>query len=351
MKERLYMKHVMAVICGLVLMHAFSGISSAFESDIKGSKDHSLIPRMMGFYISGYTSVELGSSKFIGSDKKARTVEGRKTYIEYKLKNDVSVPGELKIRRTVQDDLKKIGGNILFDDNFNRCTTIIVQKDGVETWVDVRAYDKMYRLTIIEKDITDHEPVASLERLPRNIDPAVFPGHAPLASDKMASIRPSVTYVYVGMNFDHQNPYNKSLTHLTIELTTPKPLTDNFFFPDVPEFQAQGYKLVISDGINTISSSDPGFSFASVAATNRIYSIDKNGLPNSWSLYCERLDNNRLIMSSTYAPGIYAHEGGDSTTKYTPSYGTAEYSAWTLGDSHVAIPVGPGSGKGTWSIK
>ena len=345
------MKHVKTMIFGLVIMLAFSGISTAAETDIKGSKDHSLIPRLSGFYISGYTIVELGNGKFIGSDKKAITVEGRKTYIEYRLKNDVPVPGELKIRRTVQEDLKKIGGNILFDDNFNRCSTLVARKDGMEVWVDVRAYDKMYRLTIIEKDITDHESASNLERLPKNIDPATVPGRLPLTSEIIASVQPSVTYVYVGMNFDHQNPYNKSLTHLTIELTTPKPVTDNFSFPDVTEFQAKGYKLVISDGINTISSSDPGFSFATVAATNRIYSIDKNGLPNTWSLYCERIDNNRIIMSSTYAPGVYAHEGGDSTTKYTPSYGAAEYSAWTLGDSHVAIPVGPGSGKGTWTMK
>lgn len=56
-------------------------------------------------------------------------------------------------------------------------------------------------------------------------------------------------------------------------------------------------------------------------------------------------------MSSKYAPGIYSHEGGDSTTKFPPSYGKAEYSAWTFGDSHVGVPIGPRSGKGAWSIK
>lgn len=163
-----------------------------------------------------------------------------------------------------------------------------------------------------------------------------------------------VTYKYTGLNFDHQNPYNSALTHITIELTTPKPVSDNFNFPDVPQFQAQGYKLVITDGVNTISSSDTGFSFGTIAATNRIYSIDENGLPKTWSLSCE-LNNTgskiKITMSSRYAPGIYANEGGDSTDKaFLVPYKT-EYKAWTLGNSHVGIPLGSGSGKGTWTIK
>lgn len=163
-----------------------------------------------------------------------------------------------------------------------------------------------------------------------------------------------VTYKYTGLNFDHQNPHNSALTHITIELTTPKPLTDNFLFPDVPQFQAQGYKLVISDGISTVSSTDPGFSFGTGASTNRIYSIDENGLPKTWSLSCEYNNSGskyKVSMSSRYAPGIYANEGGDNTDNFSYNTNKTEYHAWTLGNSHVGIPLGSGSGKGTWSIK
>ena len=49
-------------------------------------------------------------------------------------------PGELKIRRNVQDALKKIGGKVVYDDNFNKISTIVVQKDNKETWIEVRSY-------------------------------------------------------------------------------------------------------------------------------------------------------------------------------------------------------------------
>ena len=161
------MKHVKAVILGLMFILVYSISSTAAETDIKGSKDLSFIPRLPGFFISGYSTVELGSSKFIGRNIKASIVEGTKTFIEYRLMGDAPVPGELKIRRTLQENARKMGGSILFDDNFNRCSTIVFQKDGMAVWTDVRAYDKMYRLTIIEKKISG--PSGTVADIQRNV--------------------------------------------------------------------------------------------------------------------------------------------------------------------------------------
>jgi hypothetical protein len=60
----------------------------------------------------------------------------------------------LKIRRNVQDALKKSGGKVVFDDNFNRTSTIVGKKDDRETWIGVRSYTKMCRLhpTIMRKE-------------------------------------------------------------------------------------------------------------------------------------------------------------------------------------------------------
>jgi len=54
------------------------------------------------------------------TDKKPVSIEGHKYYIEYRLNAGASEPGELKIRKNVQDALKKIGGKVVFDDNFNK---------------------------------------------------------------------------------------------------------------------------------------------------------------------------------------------------------------------------------------
>jgi outer membrane protein OmpA-like peptidoglycan-associated protein len=91
-------------------------------------------------------------------------------YIEYRLDKGAAEPGELKIRRNIQDALKKIGGKVLFDDNFNKTSTIVVQKDNKETWVEVRSYNNMYRLRIVEKEIMKQEVVANAEAMGNDIN-------------------------------------------------------------------------------------------------------------------------------------------------------------------------------------
>lgn len=155
------MKRAMAVFFSLFFVVAVSGISMAAEVDVKGSKDHPLLTRMPDFFISGYKYTEFDSYRFIDQTKKPVVVEGQKYYFQYNLKSGVVAPGELKIRRNIQEALKKIGGKVLFDDNFNKASTIMLQKGGKETWVEVRAYDKMYRLTIVEKEAMKQEVVAN----------------------------------------------------------------------------------------------------------------------------------------------------------------------------------------------
>ncbi|MBI5473847.1 MAG: OmpA family protein, partial [Ignavibacteriae bacterium] len=98
------------------------------------------------------------------------SIEGHKYYIEYRLNKGAAEPGELKIRRNIQDALKKIGGKVLFDDNFNRASTILLQKEGKETWIEVRSYNNMYRLTIVEREIMKQEVTANAESMGNDIN-------------------------------------------------------------------------------------------------------------------------------------------------------------------------------------
>jgi outer membrane protein OmpA-like peptidoglycan-associated protein len=97
-------------------------------------------------------------------------IEGHKYYFEYRLDKGAAEPGELKIRRNIQDALKNIGGKVLFDDNFNKTSTIVLQKEGKETWVEVRSYNNMYRLSIVEKGIMKQDVVASAEAMGKDIN-------------------------------------------------------------------------------------------------------------------------------------------------------------------------------------
>lgn len=164
------MKNITVVILGLFVVLAGFGLSSAADQDVKGSKDPSLLSRMPNFHISGYKRTEFDSHKFINEDKKQVIIEGQKYYIEYRLDKGAAEPGELKIRRNIQNALKNIGGKVLFDDNFNRTSTIVLQKEGKETWVEVRSYNNMYRLSIVEKGIMKQDVVANAEAMGKDIN-------------------------------------------------------------------------------------------------------------------------------------------------------------------------------------
>jgi outer membrane protein OmpA-like peptidoglycan-associated protein len=164
------MKKVILVIFSLFFLMTGEGFSLTTQQDIKGAKDHPLLSRMPDFYISDYNDAEFNSYKFIGPDKKPVIIEGHKFFIGYKLNSGTPEPGELKIRKNVQDALNKIGGKVVFDDNFNRVSTIVVQKDGKETWVEVRSFNNMYRLNIVERAIMKQEIVADAEAMGNDIN-------------------------------------------------------------------------------------------------------------------------------------------------------------------------------------
>jgi OmpA-OmpF porin, OOP family len=172
------MKNVVAVIFSLFFLLTVEGFSQVPQPDIKGSKDHPLISRMPDFWISEYKENEFDSYKFIGADKKPLIIEGHKYSILYKLNSGVSEPGALKITKNIQNALKKIGGNVVLDDNFNRLSTILVQKDGKETWIEVRCYSGiMYRLSIVEREIMKQEVIADANAMGNDISSS---GHVSL---------------------------------------------------------------------------------------------------------------------------------------------------------------------------
>jgi OmpA-OmpF porin, OOP family len=164
------MKKATAVIFSLFFVLTGFGLSLAADQDIKGSKDHPLLSRMPNFFISGYKDTEFDSQRFITQNNKPVNIEGHKYFIEYRLNKGAADPGELKIRRNIQDALKKIGGKVVFDDNFNRASTIVVQKDGKETWIEVRSGGNFYRLAIVEKELMKQVVTANAEAMGNDIN-------------------------------------------------------------------------------------------------------------------------------------------------------------------------------------
>jgi hypothetical protein len=165
------MKKVIIFTLSLFFLMSIKGISQVTQQDIKGSKDHPLLSRMPDFWISEYKVNEYDSYRFIGGDKKPLVIEGHKYSILYKLKSGATEPGALNITRNIQDALKNIGGKVIVDDSFSKLSTILVQKDGKETWIEVRCYSGiMFRLTIVEREIMKQEIVADAEAMGNDIN-------------------------------------------------------------------------------------------------------------------------------------------------------------------------------------
>jgi len=163
------MKNLFIVIFSLLLLLPGKTFSQA-DQDFKGSKDHPLLTRMPDFHISSYKDIEFDSYKYLGGDKKLVVIEGHKYYYEYRLNTGKPEPGELKIRRNIQEAMKKIGAKVVFDDNFNKMSTIVLQKDGKETWLEVRSYNHMYRMNIVEREIMKQEIVADASAMGNDLN-------------------------------------------------------------------------------------------------------------------------------------------------------------------------------------
>lgn len=161
------MKKTMMLLFSLFFVLAAFGLCAGADQDRRGSKDHPLLSRMPDFHISDYKDIEFDSYKFIVDQNKKPVpvnVEGHKYYIRYDLNSGAAKPGNLKIVRNIENALKNIGGKILVDVagqwGVFRSSTIMVQKGGKETWINVKAADTSYELTIVEKEAMKQEVVA-----------------------------------------------------------------------------------------------------------------------------------------------------------------------------------------------
>lgn len=143
------MKKTVAVIFSIFFVFASFALAMAADQDVAGGRDYPLLSRMPNFHIAEYREKDYEGHKFVGKEGKKRSFEGHYYYIRYILDNGADKPGALKIIRHIQDALKKIGGQVTSDRSMS--STIMIQKDRKETWVEVKAYPAEYVLTIVER--------------------------------------------------------------------------------------------------------------------------------------------------------------------------------------------------------
>jgi len=142
------MKHIFRV-CTIIFIVLITASITYANKDLKGSSDYPLISRMPGFWIAAYQESEYDSHTFRDSANNKIIIEGHKYFIEYRLKKGGQEPGRLMILNNHENALKKIDAEIL--KQTNKDFYCKVTKEGKEIFIQVRALDRLYRLTIVER--------------------------------------------------------------------------------------------------------------------------------------------------------------------------------------------------------
>jgi OOP family OmpA-OmpF porin len=140
-------------------LFAFAG-AFAQEPDAEGCKDHPLLSRMKGFYITSCES-NFDAVDIYTAEGTTVTVEGQKTVIGYALNEGAPSPSYLQIRRNYGNAMKSLGGTLLYEEG--RYASFKLVKNGKEVWVAVEAFNEGgdYTLTILEVEAMEQEVTAN----------------------------------------------------------------------------------------------------------------------------------------------------------------------------------------------
>jgi OOP family OmpA-OmpF porin len=147
----------------------FSGVAlAAQETDEEGCKDHPLLSRMKGYKIS-YCESNFDAVEFTVGEDQTRTLEGRKTAINYDLTEGAAKPSELQILRNYINAVKAAGGTLVYQSDTYMCSKIA--KEGGEIWVSVSTANggNGYQLIILEvgemaQEVTAGDMLAALNK-------------------------------------------------------------------------------------------------------------------------------------------------------------------------------------------
>ena len=136
----------------LALCLVVPSVASA-QDDEEGGKDHPLVPRMAGFYISGYTAKDFNGHTFVLANDQEVRVEGKYWEIDYWIKDGAKAPSPLEIARNYRNAFVAQGGSLRLADEDGTYTVIVLKQGGGELWFgcEVSNGGETYTVTIVER--------------------------------------------------------------------------------------------------------------------------------------------------------------------------------------------------------
>jgi len=164
------MKKIGYILCGILFVSFLTTGVALAQTDIQGSKDHPLITRMPGYYITEYNVSEFGGfdpTVIGGTDVHW---EGKVYSYGYSREEGGRPISMLQIVRNYETAIKQAGGKVLGGDE--RRVAAEIRKEGGLTGVYVEAFNDglNYRLTIVESQTMQQEVVADAKAMRNDLD-------------------------------------------------------------------------------------------------------------------------------------------------------------------------------------
>jgi outer membrane protein OmpA-like peptidoglycan-associated protein len=130
-------------------------VAQAQEEDAEGSKDHPLVSRFPGYYITDYKENDFSSHEFSVTDADYKTIEGKFWEIQYALKEGQKRASPLQLARNYTNAFVSKGGTKVFEDvdASGGTMTVTLGLEGRTVWLEVRITNggEYYRLTFVEE--------------------------------------------------------------------------------------------------------------------------------------------------------------------------------------------------------
>jgi OmpA-OmpF porin, OOP family len=121
----------------LGLVFPFSHVYS--QKDKEGCQEHQILPsRIPGYHIGNCEQNDFSAHTVLTS-KGERTIEGKKTVLQYFLNEGAIGISETFVRKNYMDAIKKQGAKIEYEQH-GRGVGMVQQPDGTTFWVDVTGY-------------------------------------------------------------------------------------------------------------------------------------------------------------------------------------------------------------------
>jgi hypothetical protein len=146
-KAKTYGRLGCVLVPGLVLLVA-QGLAA---QDVKERQDHPLLPRVKGYQIAEYKEKGSDDAKFCVRTAKVRAnVKGRYWRFVYRRARGADSPTGDQVRNYYRELFKKARAAPICDSPPDLDARLV--KDGVETWVHVRAFapGESYELSVVE---------------------------------------------------------------------------------------------------------------------------------------------------------------------------------------------------------